>query len=208
MISLGKRIPLLINEQKPLLERFVADLHQDVPNLEATVEHVSIEAIEVAGIVQSSFAEFNSLMSSAQPDIFHRHSAFLYVPNRRNLFLAPGRCAKQFAVYYGAAGSLLRIACEAILRRAFWECLAHKRYRGHAEIVGEKAKAENRGARRNILDWLKERFNALLRLEARRNRFPLWDRPSVRRFCSRRKRNSTDSRVSSIASPRSKLLPC
>jgi hypothetical protein len=51
-----------MNEKKGLLQRLVADLKQDVPNLEASVEHVSIEAIEAAGIVQSSFAEFNSLM--------------------------------------------------------------------------------------------------------------------------------------------------
>ena len=62
--------------KKDCSKRLVADLNQDVPNLEATVERVSIEAIEMAGIVQSSFADFNSLMSSAQPEIFHRHSAF------------------------------------------------------------------------------------------------------------------------------------
>jgi hypothetical protein len=42
---------------------------QDVPNLEATVERVSNEPIEMAGIVQSSFADFNrvqSVMSGAR----------------------------------------------------------------------------------------------------------------------------------------------
>lgn len=68
--------PLPMNEKKGLLKVLVADLKQDVPNLEATVERVSVEAIEMAGMVQSSFAGFNSLMSSAQPEIFHRHSAF------------------------------------------------------------------------------------------------------------------------------------
>jgi hypothetical protein len=56
-----------VNEKKGLLKRLVADLKLDISNLEATVERVSIEAIEMAGMVQSSFAEFNSLMSSAQP---------------------------------------------------------------------------------------------------------------------------------------------
>ena len=36
---------------------------------------VSVEAIDIAGTVQSSFAEFNSLVSSS-PDLFQRHSAF------------------------------------------------------------------------------------------------------------------------------------
>jgi hypothetical protein len=65
-----------VNEKKELRHRLVADLKQDVPNLETTVGRVSIEAIEMAGAVQRSFAEFNSLMSSAQSEIFHRHSAF------------------------------------------------------------------------------------------------------------------------------------
>jgi hypothetical protein len=51
--------PLLMNEKKGLLKGLVADLKQDVPNLEATVERVSIEAIEMPGIVQSSFADFD-----------------------------------------------------------------------------------------------------------------------------------------------------
>jgi hypothetical protein len=61
--------PLFMNEKKGLLKGLVADLKQHVPNLEATVERVSNEAIEMAGIVQSSFADFNrvhSVMSGAR----------------------------------------------------------------------------------------------------------------------------------------------
>jgi len=53
------------NEKKGLFDRIVTELNRDVPNVEATVERVSIEAIEKAGTVQSSFAEFNSLLSSS-----------------------------------------------------------------------------------------------------------------------------------------------
>ena len=41
--------PLIMNEKKSLLKGLVADLKQYVPNLEATVERVSNEAIEMAG---------------------------------------------------------------------------------------------------------------------------------------------------------------
>lgn len=125
-----------MNKQKGLLERLVADLNQDLPNLEATVERVSIEAIEMAGIIQSSFAEFNSLMSSAQPEIFHRHSAFI-IYHIDATFFSRRALREALCSYYGGAGSLLRSACEAILRGAFWECLAHRRYRDRADIVGE-----------------------------------------------------------------------
>ena len=158
--------PLRMNEKKGLLKRLVADLKQDVPNLEATVERVSIEAIEAAGMVQSSFAEFNSLMSSAQPEIFHRHSAF-YIYHTEAVFFSRRALREALCSYYGAAGSLLRSASEAILRGAFWECLAHKRYRDRASIVGEpKRKRKVEGTRRNVLDWLKERFETLPQLEA------------------------------------------
>jgi len=50
---------LLMNEKKGLLDRLVAELNRDVPNLEATVKRVSVESIEIAGTVQRSFAEFN-----------------------------------------------------------------------------------------------------------------------------------------------------
>ena len=36
---------LLMNEKKGLLDRLVAELNRDVPNLEATVKHVSVESI-------------------------------------------------------------------------------------------------------------------------------------------------------------------
>ena len=92
-----------MNEKKGLLKRLVADLKQDVSNLEATVERVSIEAIEAAGIVQSSFAEFNSLISSAQPEIFHMHSAF-YIYHIDATFFSR-RALEALCSYYGAAGS-------------------------------------------------------------------------------------------------------
>ena len=52
---------LLTNEQRNLLERLVADLDRDAANLEATVERVSVEAIQAAGMAQSSFAERRAL---------------------------------------------------------------------------------------------------------------------------------------------------
>ena len=102
-----------MNRQKGFLERLVTDLNQDVPNIEASVERLSIEIIEAAGITQSSFAEFNSLISSASLEIFHRHSAF-YVYHVDATFFSRRALREALCSYYGAAGSLLRSACEAI----------------------------------------------------------------------------------------------
>jgi hypothetical protein len=144
-----------MNDKKGLFDRLAAELNRDMPNLEATVERVSIEAIEMAGIVQSSFAEFNSLVSSS-PELFQRHSAF-YIYHTDATFSSLRALREALCSYYGAAGSLLRNACEAVLRGAFWECLAHRRYRERAEVLGEpKRKRKIEGTRRNVLNWMND----------------------------------------------------
>jgi hypothetical protein len=99
-----------MNEKNRLLERLRADLNRDALNLEGTLERVSIEAIEMAGIVQSSFAEFNSLLSSS-PELFQMHSAF-YIYHTDATFFSLRALREALCSYYGAAGSLLRNACE------------------------------------------------------------------------------------------------
>jgi hypothetical protein len=118
---------------------------------------VSVEAIDIAGTVQSSFAEFNSLVSSS-PDLFQRHSAF-YIYHTDATFFSLRALREALCSYYGAAGSLLRNACEAILRGTFWECFAHRRYRDRAEVLDEPMrKRKIEGTRRNILNWMDDVF--------------------------------------------------
>ena len=144
-----------MNEKKRLLERLITELNRDVPNLEASVERVSVESIEIAGAVQSSFAEFNSLVSSS-PELFIRHSALL-IYHIDATFFSLRALREALCSYYGAAGSLLRNACEAILRGSFWECLAHRRYRDRADVLAEpKRKRRIDGSRRNVLDWMND----------------------------------------------------
>jgi hypothetical protein len=153
-----------MDAKKTLIKRLVADLNRDVPNLEATVRLVTIEALEMAGVVQSSFSAFNSLLSSS-PELFHRHSA-LGIYHTDATFFSRRALREALCSYYGAAGSLLRNACEAILRGAFWECLAHQRYRDRAEVVGEqKRKRKIEGTLRNVLDWMNDVFQVSPRLE-------------------------------------------
>lgn len=154
-----------MNGKKRLFERLVAELNRDVPNLEASAERVAVEAIEMAGLVQSSFAEFNSLVSSS-PQHFQRHSAF-YIYHTDATFFSLRALREALCGYYGAAGSLLRNTCEAILRGAFWECLAHRRYRDRAGILGEPKRKRNiEGTRRNVLNWMSDVFQNAPHLEA------------------------------------------
>jgi len=82
--------------RKKIAQETCANLNRDTPNLEATLERVSIEAIETAGFVQSSFAAFNSLLSLS-PETFHLHRLFTFtIPTRRSCRAA--RCAKRCAV--------------------------------------------------------------------------------------------------------------
>jgi len=154
-----------MNQKKGMFDRLVAELNRDVPNIEGTLVHVSVEAIEMGGVVQSSFAEFNSLVSSS-PDLFQRHSAF-YIYHTDATFFSLRALREALCSYYGAAGSLLRNACEAILRGTFWECLAHRRYRGCADVLGEpKRKRKIEGTQRNILNWMDDVFQNGAQLEA------------------------------------------
>lgn len=155
--------PRRLDEPQGLLRRLVADLNGDVPNLEATVQRVSIQAIETAGIVQNASAEFNSLILSSS-ELFLRHSAF-YLYHAEAVFASRRALREALCSYYGAAGALLRGAYEAILRGAFWDCLAHQRYRDHAEVVG-KQKRTIEGIPRNILNWLSDVFQAAPQIQA------------------------------------------
>jgi hypothetical protein len=153
-MNVAHKLPAMI-QKKGLLERLIADLNRDALNLEATVERVSIEAIEMAGTVQSSFAEFNSLVSSSR-ELFLRHSA-LYIYHTDATVFSLRALREALCSYYGAAGSLLRNACEAILRGVFWECLAHARYRDRADVLGEPTrKRKIEGTRRNVLNWMSD----------------------------------------------------
>lgn len=85
-----------MNEKEKILKILVAELKRDVPNLEATVGRVSIEVIEMAGIVQNSFARFNSLVASS-PELFQdirRFTSTILMPRS----FRSGRSVKDSAV--------------------------------------------------------------------------------------------------------------
>ena len=60
------------------------------------------------------------------------------------------------AGYYNVANIILRSVLELVIYGAFWECLAHKRFRENAEVIRKKAKVKIENHQKTILDWLDE----------------------------------------------------
>lgn len=59
--------------------------------------------------------------------------------------------------YYNSGYILLRSVLELLLKGAFWECLAHKKFRDSAEIIKKEAFSIKVGrSRKTILDWLND----------------------------------------------------
>jgi hypothetical protein len=68
-----RREALCRSENSELLLRPVGDLKGTAPNLEASIRHIGVDAIEMAGIAQSSLATFSSSLSSS-----HEFSSYIY----------------------------------------------------------------------------------------------------------------------------------
>lgn len=86
---------------------------------------------------------------------WHQKSAFLIYHS-----LAFDQAHRSFlealSGYYNAGYILLRSVLELLLKGAFWECLAHKKFRDNAEIIKEKASTKIGHSRKTILDWLND----------------------------------------------------
>src|SRR6266446_3525658 len=123
-MSRCSRSVIMRNSSKELLKRLRGEFDADMPNLAVSVDRVGASAIELAGVIQSSFVEF-VLLCLSPPEAFRRHSALGFFHADAAVF---SRHALREALcgYYGAAGTLLRGAFEAVIRGAFWECLSHK----------------------------------------------------------------------------------
>lgn len=57
------------------------------------------------------------------------------------------------AGYYNPAYTLLRNTLELLVRGAFWESLAHKKFRDNAKIIG---KLKDKKKRKSVKDWIEE----------------------------------------------------
>ena len=57
--------------------------------------------------------------------------------------------------YYNAGYTLLRSTLELLIKGAFWECLAHKKFRENSQII-KKCVVKFGKVRKTLLDWLND----------------------------------------------------
>jgi len=86
---------------------------------------------------------------------WHQKSAFLTYH-----FQAFDQAHRSFlellAGYYNTSYILLRTVLELLLKGAFWECLAHKKFRDSADVIKKKASVKIGYFPKTILDWLND----------------------------------------------------
>jgi len=107
-----------------------------------------------------SIHEFIYLPSISLPSgrnmTWHRKSAFLTY--QFDVFYAAHRSLLEaLAGYYNAGYTLLRNTLELLLKGAFWECLAHKKFRNSAETL-KKSRSKVYEKKRSLIDWFNDMF--------------------------------------------------
>lgn len=94
------------------------------------------------------------LPSATEKVNWHQKSAFLTY-HFQAFFQAHRSFLEALSGCYNAGYVLLRSTLELLLKGAFWECLAHKKFRDSAEIIKKEAPIKVECSRKTIVDWLK-----------------------------------------------------
>ncbi len=124
-----------------------------IPNIAISLQKCDFEKIRKAhNSVHELMIIPTHLIGSSED--FQAKSAYLLYYNEA-FDQAHRSLLEALSGYYNAAYTLLRNTLELILKGAFWECMAHKKYRGNAEVIRkERAKVENHKI--SLVDWLNE----------------------------------------------------
>ena len=125
----------------------------EVPNLAISIQRSDFEKVRKA---HDSIHEFMFLPVHviSSDEGFYTKSAFLLYHNEafdqahRSFLEALSGC-------YNAAHTLLRNTLELLIKGAFWECMAHKKYRDRAEVV-KKTGTKVDGFKKALIDWLND----------------------------------------------------
>jgi len=124
-----------------------------IPNILSSLQAVDYELLQKA---HDSIHEFIYIAPLCLPRgcSWHSKSAFLTYH-----YVAYDQAHRAFlealAGYYNVANIILRSVLELITRGAFWECLAHKKFRENAKVI-EKVKVKVGNSEKTILDWLND----------------------------------------------------
>jgi len=125
-----------------------------IPNILSSLQVIDYELLRKA---HDSIHEFIYIAPFCLPEgcSWHSKSAFLtyhYVACDQ----AHRSLLEALAGYYNVANIILRSVLELTIRGAFWECLAHKKFRENAKVIKKGAKARIGNSEKTILDWLND----------------------------------------------------
>jgi hypothetical protein len=141
-----------------------AALDRDRANLEESLERADSELLEhlldVQHLVRDCFTAF-----LAGEETHKRISAFS-IYEIEAIHLVERACMQALCWYYGVGTSMLRSALEALIRGAFWEGMAHKGFRDHAEAIRRAPGIKINHETKRLHDWFTDVFNNALHAEA------------------------------------------
>ena len=125
----------------------------NIPNIAISLQRCDFEKMRKAHDSIHEFMLIPTGLINSNED-FQAKSAFL-IYHSEAFDQAHRSLLEALLGYYNAAYTLLRNALELILKGAFWECMAHKKYRDRAEII-RKTRAKIGNSKKTLIDWLSD----------------------------------------------------
>jgi len=125
----------------------------NIPNIAISLQRCDFEKIRKAHDSIHEFMLIPTGLITSNKD-FQAKSAFL-IYHSEAFDQAHRSLLEALTGYYNAAYTLLRNTLELILKGAFWECMAHKKYRDRAEII-KKTGTKIGNSKKTLIDWLNE----------------------------------------------------
>lgn len=146
-------------------------------NIEKSIKKGRFEDLQKS---HDSIHQFVYLASCCTPTgrkvTWHSKSAFL-VYHWEVFHSAHRSFIEATAGYYNVAYTVLRNTLELLMKGAFWECLAHQKFRDNAQIISmNKVKIE--GVKRSLIDWFEDIFTLkpLIKEEFERTSASIYDK--------------------------------
>jgi len=122
-----------------------------IPNIAISLQKCDFGKMRKAHGSIHEFMLISTRLVSSNED-FQAKSAFL-IYHSEAFDQAHRSLLESLSGYYNAAYTLLRNTLELILKGAFWECMAHKKYRDRAEII-KKSGVKIEKSKMTLIDWL------------------------------------------------------
>ena len=141
------------NEFRVAFLRCLKELN--IPNIAISLQRCDFEKMQKAHDSIHEFMLIPTGFINSNKD-FQAKSAFL-IYHSEAFDQAHRSLLEALTGYYNAAYTLLRNTLELILKGAFWECMAHKKYRDRAEII-KKTGTKIGNSKKTLIARLSERI--------------------------------------------------